>query len=214
MADNVKEHQEQKVSDEQHNEVIEDKNYSGKAKNYMPVGREAPIMSDIDFIKERVDDQIAYYNSKSSFNQKRFKKIKRWEIIISSLIPVIISLSAMGVFQEVKFGESKSWGLDTILLVIAALGGVVQVIFNKFIDLEEHYKLWKEYRLNCEALQNERILYLTRTEPYDEDDAYPLFVEKINSILNNEQQKWRQKQPPQNNKQQGQKNEQFQSKKR
>ncbi len=175
--------------------------FTGSEKNYRPVDREAPIMTDVGYIKERVDGQINYFNAKSSWNQKRYKKIKRWEIIISSLVPVIISLSAMGAFQEVHFFGNKNWGLDTVLLVLAALGGVVQVIFNKVIDLEEHFKLWKDYRSNCEALQNQRLLYLTRTEPYDEEDAFPLFVEKIESILNNEQQKWKQRQPAQQAKQ-------------
>lgn len=176
--------------------------FKGEEKNYRPESRHAPVMTDSQYIEERVDGQIAYFNAKSSWNQKRYKKIKRWEITISSLVPVIVSLSAMGVFQTVQFGKDQNWGLDTILLVIAALGGVVQVIFNKFIDLEEHFKLWKDYRSTCEALQNQRLLYLTRTEPFDEEDAYPLFVEKIESILNNEQQKWKQRQPAQQQKQQ------------
>ncbi len=100
----------------------------------------------------------------------------------------------MGAFESVKFGAEKTWGLSTVLLVVAAFGGVVQVIFNKMIDLEEHFKLWKDYRSTCEALQREQLLYRTRTEPYDEDDAFPVFVEKIESILNNEQQKWKQRQ--------------------
>jgi len=131
------------------------------------------------------------------------------------VIPVVVSLSAMGVFQDWQFqykyyldlpsgGQQikiVEWGLDTVLLTIAAFGGIVQVIFNKVIDLEEHHKLWKDYRATCEALQNQRLLYLTRTEPYDEEDAFPLFVDKVESILNNEQQKWRQRQPHQQSKQ-------------
>lgn len=150
------------------------------------------MMTDMDYIKERVDDQIDYYNRKSSQNQKNYKFLKRWEFYIATSIPLTITLSNMEAISKVEFGLNAYWGLGTILQVSAAIAGVIVVIINKLLELEEHHKLWKEYRLTCEALQHERLVYLTRTPPYDREGAFPLFVEKVEAILNNETFKWKQ----------------------
>ena len=70
--------------------------------------------------------------------------------------------------------------------IFVAASGVVLVIINKFLELDELHKQWKEYRLTCESLEHQRLLYLTRTEPYDEADAFPAFVENVEMILNKE----------------------------
>ena len=78
------------------------------------------------------------------------------------------------------------------LQVVAALGGVALVIMNSFLELDEHHKLWKEYRVTCEMMRHERYMYLTGSEPYDEEDAFPRLVEKIEAISNSETQRWKQ----------------------
>lgn len=189
-------------------EKADDPAFAGEAKNWMPVDRELPLMTDKEYMKERVEDQIEWYNRKSSLNQQKYKLIKKRDIIISSVIPVIISFSAVGAVEALNFeftlhNRTATIGLNTVFQITAAVAGVFLVIFNKVIDLEEYYKLWKDYRSTCEALQHERLMYLTRTEPYDEDDAFPILVDKIESILNNETQKWKQKPQAQQQQPQG-----------
>ncbi|MDW7690773.1 DUF4231 domain-containing protein [Flammeovirgaceae bacterium SG7u.111] len=167
------------------------KDFSGEHRNYKPLGRTMPLMTDEEYITNRLDDQMNWFDRKSSLNQKRYKKYKRIEFIIAATIPVLTTMTA------VAKGYDNSETIETVMLVSAALGGIVLVILNKFLELGDFFKYWKEYRAAAEALQYERALYLTRTEPYDEEDAFPKLVEKVESILSKETQKWqtRMKQP-------------------
>lgn len=45
-------------------------------------------MTDKEYIIKRLDNQIAWYSKKSSVNQKWYKWLKRFEIILSVSIPV------------------------------------------------------------------------------------------------------------------------------
>ncbi|MBX2844316.1 MAG: DUF4231 domain-containing protein [Flammeovirgaceae bacterium] len=181
--------QEESLNKDQVAEVVSKKDSSlkfrGNYQNYKPIQREAPLMTDAQYLEERLNNQIDWYDRKSSVNQTKYKKYKRLEFIIAATIPVVTTLSAVA--------DHDFYRLDTILQICAALGGIVLVIINKFLELDDYFKFWKEYRATCEALQYERSLYLTRSEPYDEDDAFPLLVQKIESVLSKETQRWQQR---------------------
>lgn len=158
--------------------------YSGQAYNHNPQERTIALMSDEQYINERLVAQMNWYDRKSSDNKRKYKRIKRTESVIAALIPVVITFGAFKIVQENDLG--------VYLQVIAALAGVALVIMNSFLELDEHHKLWKEYRVTCEMMRHERYMYMTRSEPYDEADAFPLLVEKIEAILNSETQRWKQ----------------------
>jgi hypothetical protein len=168
-----------------------------------PEKRKAAVISDEEYIKNRVLNQRDWYDSKASINQKRYKQFKKWEIILAASIPVVISFSAMGVVENTDIitkisevnGVKKSislLSLASIFQIIAATAGILLVIFSKVLELESYYKSWIEYRDMAEKIERERMLYVTRTEPYDEKNAYPLLVEKIEGLLAREIQKWKQ----------------------
>jgi len=163
--------------------------YSGTAYNKDPLPRRATLMTDDIYIKERLDSQIEWYNNKASESQKKYKILRRWEIVIASSIPVLIGFSPMSFLENLKLMPHLS--MSTVFQILAAVGGVIIIVLKGFNDLEDYYKNWKEYRGTNEALKQERFKYLTRTEPYDELDAYPILVEKIESILKKEIQNWR-----------------------
>ncbi|WP_338792124.1 DUF4231 domain-containing protein [Bernardetia sp. MNP-M8] len=159
-------------------------NFSGQAYNHNPLERTIFYENDEEYINERLIDQMNWYDRKSSENKKKYKRIKRAEAIIAALIPVVITFGAFKIVQENDLG--------VYLQVVAALAGVALVIMNSFLELDEHHKLWKEYRVTCEMMRHERYMYMTRSEPYDEADAFPRLVEKIEAILNSETQRWKQ----------------------
>ncbi len=158
--------------------------YSGKGYNQEPQTRTIGLMTDEEYINERLVAQMNWYDRKSSENKTKYKRIKRAESVIAALIPVVITFGAFKIAQENN--------LEVFLQVIAALAGVALVIMNSFLELDEHHKLWKEYRVTCEMMRHERYMYMTRSEPYDEADAFPRLVDKIEAILNSETQRWKQ----------------------
>ncbi len=158
--------------------------FSGTAYNHNPQERNIALMSDVEYIAERLDSQMNWYDKKSSENKKKYKRIKRTEAVIAAFIPIVITFGAFKIVQE------NNW--DVYIQVTAALAGVALVVMNSLLELDEHHKLWKEYRVTCEMMRHERYMYVTRSEPYDEADAFPRLVEKIEAILNSETQRWKQ----------------------
>jgi hypothetical protein len=147
-------------------------------------------------MSKRVDEQIDYFNSKSTKAQKKYKSQKRYEFILALSIPVLVTFSTMEVAKKAIFFHvgDASVNLDLMIQITAAIAGIVMAYYNKVMDLEEYYKIWKDNRVNCEALEHERYSFLTRTGDYEiENLAFPKFVDKIESILNNDVQKWKQK---------------------
>ncbi len=187
---------------EENPESVEIQEFEGDAYNKSPEKRKATIITDDEYLKIRVEDQRAWYDRKASLNQMRYKRIKKWEFILAASIPVVISFSAMGVIENtnmitkiiVENGIQKTvslLSLSGIFQIIAAAAGVLLVIFNKISELENYQKNWLAYRDMAEKLERERLLYVTRTEPYDEANAYPMFVEHIEGLLAKEVQKWK-----------------------
>ncbi|HEY1430160.1 MAG TPA: hypothetical protein VGF39_00785, partial [Stellaceae bacterium] len=43
-----------------------------------------------------------------------------------------------------------------------------------------------------EALKKEKFLFVTKTEPYDSDDAFPILVQRIETLVSKENVTWAQ----------------------
>lgn len=148
------------------------------------------------YIEERVQGQIKYFNTKSGQAQQKYKFYKRLEFILAASIPVTITFSSMAISKETVFwhvGTAK-FDLDLFFQLMAAAAGVVMAIISKVVDLEDFHKRWTDFRTNSEAMQHQLFLYRTRTGEYDdEEEAFSKFVDHIESILNNDVLKWKQK---------------------
>jgi len=178
------------VQSEEKSSVVTKKYYSGNGKHRNSIRRRHKTLNDSEFLKKRVEDQISYYNSKGTSNQKKYKKFKIVEIVISTSIPVIIGLSTMTLLTKVQIERNEDFTILVIMQIIAAIAGIVIVALNKLFEVESYYENWKKYRLTQMELESERMLYLTRSDPYDEKDAFPLFVNNVEAILNHEYQTW------------------------
>lgn len=151
-------------------------------------------LNDAEYFKQRLEKQLKFYNVKARENKAKYKYYKRFEFILAASIPVLIGVSAY--FSNINlFSFSGSSGvvyftLATALQIIAAFSGIILAFINKIIELDEYYKTWKDYRLTHELLYNQKILYLTKTEPYNKDDAYKVLIKNVENILSQEVQKW------------------------
>ncbi len=57
-------------------------------------------MNEDQYFSERLDDQIDWYDSKSQFNQRWFKRLHLTEIVCASLIPFLSGLSSSINYSE------------------------------------------------------------------------------------------------------------------
>lgn len=90
----------------------------------------------------RLEDQIAWYDTKASLNQRWFKGLKAASLAMAGLVPL---LAATPVPRAM---------LGLVGAAAAMLGGLQQ--------LNQYNANWIAYRSTCEALKHEKFLYLAR----------------------------------------------------
>ena len=110
-------------------------------------------MDESEYLKDRLDDQINWYDRKSIKNQKYYKLFQLILILSAAAIPL---LSGYLVQKETS---------TYLPYIIGALGFFVAII-TAILSLYKFQENWTAYRTTCESLQHEKYLYLTKTERF------------------------------------------------
>ena len=119
----------------------------------------------------RLEDQIKWYDGKSSFNQSRHKWLKIIEIFAAALIP----------FTAVMGGQPY----------IAGALGVIIIILEGLQGLNQYQSNWTNYRSVCEGLKHEKYLWMGKAGPYAAaTNPDSLLAERIESLISQEHAKW------------------------
>ena len=120
----------------------------------------------------RLEDQIAWYDRKSGSNQRTFKLLKSWTILIGAAVPLLVA-----------FGWEDARVVALLTATIAVVEGLQQ--------LNQHQTNWILYRATCEALKHEKYLYLAHAGPYA-TAAHPttLLAERIEGLVSQEHARW------------------------
>ena len=129
------------------------------------------------YINERLEDQIKWYDQKSSSNQNRFKKCKWAEIALGGIIAVLTP--AITNCELIKY------------IIAASSAGIV--ILVALHGLHNFHENWIEYRKTSELLKNEKYTYLNKAGVYKElsdDERFILLVERCESIISHENINW------------------------
>jgi Protein of unknown function (DUF4231) len=122
-------------------------------------------------IVARLEEQASWYDQKSSFNRRWYKRLKVSQIIAGALIPLTSSLGAPA--------------------YVAGTLGVLIVIFEGLQSLNQYQHTWLTYRTTHQQLNHEKYLWLAKAGPYDgaaNTDA--LLTERIETILARENAGW------------------------
>ena len=134
----------------------------------------ATVEPEQKYIKERLYDQLDYYSKSSSKNQKCYKRHKLVEIVSAAAIPL---LSGMG--DSVPYG---AW-------IIGILGASI-AISASISALYKYHENWISYRTTLEKLKREKYLYEASVAPYDDTDKFTLLVQRVESIIAEENIQW------------------------
>ncbi len=132
-------------------------------------------MSPEDYLKERVEDQIGWYDRKSGINKKMYIRLEIAAILLSVSIPLVtdfITASTPYVKSVVSF-----MGVG-----IAAITGI--------LSLMKYRENWIEYRTASEMLRHERYMYLTCAGAYQSRERFSVFVIAVEEILTKEIKNW------------------------
>ena len=131
-------------------------------------------MTEEEYLSERLNDQLNWYDKKSQHNQRWFKYLRLVEIIAAALIPF---LSGMG--DRVPY---SAWLIGALGLLIAVSAAVTALY-----KYQEH---WIEYRTTAEQLRHEKYMYLAGAQPYDDENKFKLLVERVEALISKENSAW------------------------
>lgn len=130
---------------------------------------------EADPVVDRLEDQISWYDRKSSSNQKTYKRIKFTEIIAAAVIPFLPALSAQLLHTD--------W--------IAGGLGVLITILEGALHLNQYQENWIAYRSTCESLKHEKYVFIAKASPYaGVEDPRALLAERVESLVSQEHAKW------------------------
>lgn len=139
-------------------------------------------MEENDYLDLRLEDQINWYDKKSMFNQKMYKRLVLVEIIFSVSIP---------------FLASHANDENAVIKIIIGIIGVSIALIAGVINLYKYHENWISYRTTSETLKHEKYLFLTKAGIYKEKESketpYNNLVQRIESIISKENTNWQQK---------------------
>lgn len=167
------------------NESFEARTFMKKTSNTRHLMEQCePYLEDLTmqqscYIKNRLIQQIVWYDEASTKKQIKYKVLTILSIGLTATIPCLTILT------------NYTFGI-VISILIAVLSGTSSAIIS-IVNLCEYQKLWVEYRTNCETLQSELYQFLTNTGRYSELDDQTSFSHLVSiteESLKKESQTW------------------------
>ena len=132
-------------------------------------------MDEVKYFKERLDDQIDWYDRKSGRNKTWFHTLQIVQIVTGALIPFLA--------LQVKASQIR---LD----LAVGLLGVIVAVTGGVLTLCKFQELWVGYRTTAETLKHEKYLYRTGSGPYAVENALQILVERVERVISQENTSW------------------------
>ena len=133
-------------------------------------------MNAKEYIKQRLDDQIDWYDKRSTASQRRYKGLRILEIVVAATIPLLAGFSTDAV---------------PALKIAAGVAGVIVAVVSGLLALNQYQENWIEYRTTCEFLRHHKYRFLTGAEPYsNQGHAFGHLVNNIEDLISKENTNW------------------------
>ncbi len=131
-------------------------------------------MDENTYFEERLEEQIKWYDGKSVGHQNVYKRWKYAQVILSASIPFLVGYVAD--FSKIGF--------------IIGVFGVFITCIEGILTIGKHHENWIEYRSICETLRHEKYMYLTRTGVYKGEEPFKHLVERVETVISQENVNW------------------------
>ena len=131
--------------------------------------RDFKEMSQKEYMIERLNDQLKYYDKVANRSKKRYLQSRTISVVAGALVPVLVNLTF-------PYSQIITTILSVIVVLIVSLEGVW------------HFReQWVNARSTSEALRKEYFVYSTGEGVYknfkDPKNAFILFVERIEALI-------------------------------
>lgn len=133
-------------------------------------------MTPEEYLKDRVEDQIIWYDRKSGSNKMWFIILQITTLVVSASVPVFAIFS------------SDMWARVTVAIL-----GSATAITTGIVSLYQFREHWIEYRTTAESLKHEKYMYQTNSGPYVGDGAFSVLVERVEALVSQENTAWQQR---------------------
>jgi hypothetical protein len=136
--------------------------------------RDLGSMTPREYIAERLNESIDWYDKNSSKLKSRFLNMRAITVISSALVPVLINLNL----------EILDFRMD--FKIITTILSLLVVVLVSFESVYHYSAQWTNYRSTEQFLRKEYFLFTTREGEYAEvgvDDAYRLFVQRVERAI-------------------------------
>lgn len=133
-----------------------------------------------EYLSNRLVDQMNWYDKKSIETQKKYKELRRIEIISAAVIPFLSG-----------FVSLKIYSIPIIQIMVGFIGVGLAVVAG-LLALNNYQELWIKYRTTSELLKHQLFLFQTKTSPYtgNEQERFNNLVFNTESVLSNENFEW------------------------
>ncbi len=128
-----------------------------------------------EYLEKRVDDQISWYGKKSAVIKKRHYTLRVIVILISVILPFLT-----GIMSD----------KTPYIKIAIATGSLIIAFFEGISSLYKYQEQWLTYRNTAESLKREKILFLTKSGPYEKSQVLSLLVNRCEGIMSEENQTW------------------------
>lgn len=123
----------------------------------------------------RLEDQIRWYDSKSTRAQRWYKWLKFAQIFLAVLIPIATHFPA----------DYSKW--------TTAIAGSLIALLESMQHLNQYSTLWVTYRATAEFLKHEKFLFLSGGGPYRDlsnDTRLVALAERVEERVSTEHANW------------------------
>jgi hypothetical protein len=103
-----------------------------------------------EYLVKRLENQITWYDGKSTSAKRRFHALRALEIIAATLIPAFAGLAK----SQIAYA-----------LPAVSISGVIVAICTGLTSLFQYQEHWIKYRTTAESLKKEKYLFLTKVQP-------------------------------------------------
>ena len=132
-------------------------------------------MSLDQYVSERVEDQISYFDKSAIKNQKYYRWLKRIAIVCNVLTTITIALAF-------TVPEDHKVHMGILALILSS----IVLATYQWEEFENYGAKWEKFRLVAEQLKSERHVYLNRVARYNSPEASERdqeFVKCVESII-------------------------------
>jgi hypothetical protein len=134
------------------------------------------MLDQAQYLQQRIDDQIGWYERKSSLNKKWYRSLRILSIAIALAIPILTGFIGKGHDDELK--------------VAISIAGACVALLEGLLSLYKFQDTWTQYRATGESLKYHKFLFETGAVPYHDARAFSLFVQNAEDLMAKERLGW------------------------